>query len=103
EVGGMLAYRHPDHLQRRLWGVAANLAVLAGWPRRPPLRARVTARHPPVHGRARPELVRAARAVRRRTRADGPRPRRGHPRHPHTLDVPRPRVRSRPRDGAARR
>ncbi len=30
EVGGMLAYRHPDHLQRRLWGVAANLAVLAG-------------------------------------------------------------------------
>ena len=27
----MLAYRHPDHLQRRLWGVAANLAVLAGW------------------------------------------------------------------------
>ncbi|WP_156724843.1 DNA-binding protein NsdB [Streptomyces apocyni] len=31
EVGGMLAYRHPVHLQRRLWGVAANLAVLAGW------------------------------------------------------------------------
>jgi hypothetical protein len=31
EVGGMLAYRHPDRLQRRLWGVAANLAVLAGW------------------------------------------------------------------------
>ncbi|GAB3968599.1 DNA-binding protein NsdB [Streptomyces sparsus] len=31
EVGGMLAHRHPDHLQRRLWGVAANLAVLAGW------------------------------------------------------------------------
>jgi hypothetical protein len=31
EVGGMLAYRHPDQLQRRLWGVAANLAVLAGW------------------------------------------------------------------------
>ncbi|MBH5333786.1 hypothetical protein IHE55_02785 [Streptomyces pactum] len=31
EVGGMLAFRHPDHLQRRLWGVAANLAVLAGW------------------------------------------------------------------------
>ncbi|MFI9586138.1 hypothetical protein ACIHCQ_30845 [Streptomyces sp. NPDC052236] len=31
EVGGMLAYHHPDHLQRRLWGVAANLAVLAGW------------------------------------------------------------------------
>ncbi|MFE7612696.1 DNA-binding protein NsdB [Streptomyces celluloflavus] len=31
EVGGMLAYRHPDHLQRRLWAVAANLAVLAGW------------------------------------------------------------------------
>ncbi|MEV6294207.1 hypothetical protein AB0M41_28070 [Streptomyces sp. NPDC051896] len=31
EVGGMLAYHHPPHLQRRLWGVAANLAVLAGW------------------------------------------------------------------------
>ncbi|WP_405631877.1 hypothetical protein OG933_39495 [Streptomyces sp. NBC_00016] len=31
EVGGILAYRHPSHLQRRLWGVAANLAVLAGW------------------------------------------------------------------------
>lgn len=31
EVGGMLAYRHPPHLQRRLWGVAADLAVLAGW------------------------------------------------------------------------
>ncbi|MGW0628879.1 DNA-binding protein NsdB [Streptomyces sp. NPDC002758] len=31
EVGGMLAYHQPDHLQRRLWGVAANLAVLAGW------------------------------------------------------------------------
>ncbi|OON77985.1 DNA-binding protein NsdB [Streptomyces tsukubensis] len=31
EVGGMLAYRHPDRHQRRLWGVAANLAVLAGW------------------------------------------------------------------------
>ncbi|HET6856530.1 MAG TPA: hypothetical protein VFH94_05470 [Streptomyces sp.] len=31
EVGGMLAYHHPVHLQRRLWGVAANLAVLAGW------------------------------------------------------------------------
>lgn len=31
EVGGMLAYRHPDRLQNRLWGVAANLAVLAGW------------------------------------------------------------------------
>ncbi|MER7764924.1 hypothetical protein [Streptomyces sp. NPDC097619] len=31
EVGGMLAYHHPDHLHRRLWGVAANLAVLAGW------------------------------------------------------------------------
>jgi hypothetical protein len=31
EVGGMLAYRHPPQLQRRLWGVAANLAVLAGW------------------------------------------------------------------------
>lgn len=31
EVGGMLAYHHPESLQRRLWGVAANLAVLAGW------------------------------------------------------------------------
>jgi hypothetical protein len=31
EVGAMLAYRHPLPLQRRLWGVAANLAVLAGW------------------------------------------------------------------------
>lgn len=31
EVGGMLSYRHPTHLQRRLWGVAADLAVLAGW------------------------------------------------------------------------
>jgi hypothetical protein len=31
EVGGMLAYRHPEAIQRRLWGVAANLAVLAGW------------------------------------------------------------------------
>ncbi|WP_369206037.1 hypothetical protein [Streptomyces sp. PU-14G] len=31
EVGGMLAYHHPEPLQRRLWGVAANLAVLAGW------------------------------------------------------------------------
>lgn len=32
EVGGMLTYHdHPGHLERRLWGVAANLAVLAGW------------------------------------------------------------------------
>ncbi|MFB9391540.1 hypothetical protein ACFPM3_19030 [Streptomyces coeruleoprunus] len=31
EVGGMLAYHHPEPIQRRLWGVAANLAVLAGW------------------------------------------------------------------------
>ncbi|MBO8190975.1 hypothetical protein ITI46_04580 [Streptomyces oryzae] len=31
EVGGMLSYHHPENLQRRLWGVAANLAVLAGW------------------------------------------------------------------------
>ncbi|MEO3755748.1 hypothetical protein [Streptomyces sp. B6B3] len=31
EVGGMLAYQHVAHLQRRLWGVAANLAALAGW------------------------------------------------------------------------
>ena len=31
EVGGMLSYDHPERLQQRLWGVAANLAVLAGW------------------------------------------------------------------------
>ncbi|OEV04930.1 hypothetical protein [Streptomyces nanshensis] len=31
EVGGMLSYRHPERVQQRLWGVAANLAVLAGW------------------------------------------------------------------------
>ena len=31
EVGGMLAYEHPERLQQRLWGIAANLAVLAGW------------------------------------------------------------------------
>ncbi len=31
EVGGMLSFRHPPHLQRRLWRVAADLAVLAGW------------------------------------------------------------------------
>jgi len=31
EVGGMLTYRHPEPLARRLWGVTANLAVLAGW------------------------------------------------------------------------
>ncbi|MEW2222558.1 hypothetical protein AB0939_25205 [Streptomyces sp. NPDC006990] len=31
EVGGMLSYHHPQQLQQRLWGVAANLAVLAGW------------------------------------------------------------------------
>jgi tetratricopeptide (TPR) repeat protein len=31
EVGQMLTYRHPKHLQQRLWGVAANLSVLAGW------------------------------------------------------------------------
>ncbi|MEY9845902.1 hypothetical protein [Streptacidiphilus sp. MAP5-3] len=31
EVGGMLTYDHPDYLRRRLWSVAANLAVLAGW------------------------------------------------------------------------
>ncbi|MGD9482530.1 hypothetical protein WDH52_04605 [Streptomyces sp. TRM70308] len=31
EVGGMLTVHHPPHLKRRLWGVAANLAVLAGW------------------------------------------------------------------------
>ena len=31
EVGQMLTYHHPRHLQQRLWGVAANLSVLAGW------------------------------------------------------------------------
>ncbi|WP_055590642.1 DNA-binding protein NsdB [Peterkaempfera griseoplana] len=31
EVGGMLTYSHPRDLERRLWIVAANLAVLAGW------------------------------------------------------------------------
>ncbi|URN18415.1 MULTISPECIES: hypothetical protein [Streptomyces] len=31
EVGGMLAYHHPETVRRRLWGVAADLAVLAGW------------------------------------------------------------------------
>lgn len=31
EVAGMLSFRHPDRIQQRLWGVAANLAVLAGW------------------------------------------------------------------------
>lgn len=31
EVGGLLGQAHPPHLRRRLWGVAANLAVLAGW------------------------------------------------------------------------
>lgn len=31
EVGAMLTYRHPPSLERRLWIVAANLAVLAGW------------------------------------------------------------------------
>ncbi|GAA1069279.1 hypothetical protein GCM10009665_76500 [Kitasatospora nipponensis] len=31
EVGGLLTHRHPPELARRLWIVAANLAVLAGW------------------------------------------------------------------------
>ncbi|MFC1412708.1 hypothetical protein ACEZCY_27325 [Streptacidiphilus sp. N1-12] len=31
EVGGMLTFQHPEALSRRLWTVAANLAVLAGW------------------------------------------------------------------------
>lgn len=31
EVGGMLAYHHPDHLQQPAVGVAANLAVLVSW------------------------------------------------------------------------
>ncbi|MEY9966234.1 hypothetical protein ABIA33_004293 [Streptacidiphilus sp. MAP12-16] len=31
EVGGLLTYRHPEPLSQRLWTVAANLSVLAGW------------------------------------------------------------------------
>ncbi len=31
EVGGLLTHRHAPALDRRLWTVAANLAVLAGW------------------------------------------------------------------------
>ncbi|MGW4379049.1 DNA-binding protein NsdB [Kitasatospora sp. NPDC004531] len=31
EVGGLLTHRHPAALERRLWAVAANLAVLVGW------------------------------------------------------------------------
>ncbi|MFI9275443.1 hypothetical protein ACIGXM_32760 [Kitasatospora sp. NPDC052896] len=31
EVGGLLTHRHPPELACRLWLVAANLAVLAGW------------------------------------------------------------------------
>ncbi|MFF0393545.1 hypothetical protein ACFYS8_33330 [Kitasatospora sp. NPDC004615] len=31
EVGGLLTHGHPAALERRLWTVAANLAVLAGW------------------------------------------------------------------------
>ncbi|MEV4614653.1 hypothetical protein AB0K43_18945 [Kitasatospora sp. NPDC049258] len=31
EVGGLLTHRHHPALERRLWTVAANLAVLAGW------------------------------------------------------------------------
>ncbi|KDN86549.1 hypothetical protein KCH_16450 [Kitasatospora cheerisanensis KCTC 2395] len=31
EVGGLLTHHHPAALERRLWTVAANLAVLAGW------------------------------------------------------------------------
>ncbi|GLW55790.1 DNA-binding protein NsdB [Kitasatospora phosalacinea] len=31
EVGGLLTHGHPPALERRLWTVAANLAVLAGW------------------------------------------------------------------------
>ena len=31
EVGGMLTYQHSPALARRLWTVAANLSVLAGW------------------------------------------------------------------------
>ncbi|WP_354638977.1 hypothetical protein [Kitasatospora camelliae] len=31
EVGGLLTHRHPQSVERRLWTVAANLAVLAGW------------------------------------------------------------------------
>ncbi|MCC9310171.1 hypothetical protein LN042_24395 [Kitasatospora sp. RB6PN24] len=31
EVGGLLTHHHPPELARRLWLVAANFAVLAGW------------------------------------------------------------------------
>ncbi|MEV7781321.1 hypothetical protein [Kitasatospora sp. NPDC088351] len=31
EVGGLLTHRHSPPVERRLWLVAANLAVLAGW------------------------------------------------------------------------
>ncbi|MFD9129248.1 hypothetical protein [Kitasatospora sp. NPDC059571] len=31
EVGGILTHRHAPAVERRLWTVAANLAVLAGW------------------------------------------------------------------------
>ncbi|MFJ5234949.1 hypothetical protein ACIQBJ_34300 [Kitasatospora sp. NPDC088391] len=31
EVGGLLTHGHPPLLERRLWTVAANLAVLVGW------------------------------------------------------------------------
>ncbi|MFD7644740.1 hypothetical protein ACFV4P_29300 [Kitasatospora sp. NPDC059795] len=31
EVGGLLTHGHPAALERRLWTVAANLAVLVGW------------------------------------------------------------------------
>ncbi|MCU7825776.1 hypothetical protein [Kitasatospora sp. DSM 101779] len=31
EVGGLLTHRHNPSVERRLWTVAANLAVLAGW------------------------------------------------------------------------
>ncbi|MFI6445838.1 hypothetical protein [Kitasatospora sp. NPDC050543] len=31
EVGGLLTHRHAPAVDRRLWTVAANLAVLAGW------------------------------------------------------------------------
>ncbi|MQS15345.1 hypothetical protein F7Q99_24520 [Streptomyces kaniharaensis] len=31
EVGGLLTHRHPAAVEQRLWMVAANLAVLAGW------------------------------------------------------------------------
>ncbi len=90
EVGGMLSYRHPDHLQRRLWGVAANLAVLAGLD--------VARRRPGAHG---PEVLhhRRARGQRRR-RPTGRAPGGALPRRPSD-GAPRP-ARRRPGPDEAR-